>query len=65
MSASGEAAAPDDDAADRIERALERIAAMRAQPAPVAGDGAGAAMDPELGPRLDGVIARLREALGH
>lgn len=55
--------AEEDDAADRIERALERIAALRAQPAPTAGGDAGPALDPELGQRLDSVIARLREAL--
>lgn len=55
--------AEEDDAADRIERALERIAALRAQTAPAAGGDARPALDPELGQRIDSVIARLREAL--
>ncbi len=66
MSATHGAAPPDDDAADRIERALERIAARgdRARE-PVAGSTAsGMAVDPALAPRLDAVIMRLRQTLG-
>ncbi|MDE2333607.1 MAG: hypothetical protein KGK10_03630 [Rhodospirillales bacterium] len=71
MNATSEAAAPDDAAADRIEQALERIAALAARPrhAAVAAtiDGSpidAAAFDVTLAPRLDAVIARLRQALG-
>lgn len=66
MSATLGAAAPDDDAADRIERALERIAARGDRPRePVAASAAlGMAVDPALAPRLDAVIARLRQTLG-
>ncbi len=64
MSTTPGAAAPDDDAADRIERALERIAALGDRPrAPVAA-AAASAVDPALAPLLDAVIARLRQTLG-
>ncbi len=61
MSATDDATAPDDAAADRIEQALERIAALAARPRG-AMDGAG--HDPTIAVRLDAVIARLRQALG-
>ncbi len=62
MSATSEATAPDEMAADRIEQALERIAvlAARAEHAAVA-----TALDATLAPRLDAVIERLRQALGN
>ena len=44
----------DDDSVERLERALERIAAKVEQPDPVAA---------EVAVRLDGVIARLRAGL--
>ncbi len=44
------------DAADRLEAALGRIAARAAVPPPVPAN-------PEIAPRLDAVIARLRDAL--
>jgi hypothetical protein len=61
VSATDDATAPDDAAADRIEQALERIAALAARPRG-AMDGAG--HDPTIAVRLDAVIARLRQALG-
>ena len=61
MSATDDATAPDDAAADRIEQALERIAAVAARPRGMM-DGAG--HDSTLAVRLDAVIARLRQALG-
>jgi hypothetical protein len=70
VSATGEATAPDDEAADRIEQALERIAALAARPRAV--DGEAASLDPApaprldlaIAPRLDAVIERVRLALG-
>ena len=46
--------AQDDEAMDRIERALERIAGKVEHPDPVAA---------EVAERLDGTIARLRDGL--
>jgi hypothetical protein len=62
VSATGEATAPDNDAADRIEQALERIAALAGRPRVADGD---ATLDPTLVPRLDAVIERVRQALGN
>ena len=45
----------DDDQVDRLEKALDRIAARVEQPDPVAA---------EVATRLDTVIARLRAGLG-
>ena len=55
----GEPAGADDlDAvADRLEAALDRIVRQLATPGPVRGT-------PELAARLDGLIERLRDALG-
>ena len=66
MSATGEAMASDDAAADRIEHALEHIAVLAARPRAARADGAakGGTLDVSLAPRLDAVIARLRDALG-
>jgi hypothetical protein len=64
VSATGETTAPDDEAADRIEQALERIAALASRPR-AAGEEAVAALDPTLAPRLDAVIERVRQALGN
>ena len=51
-----------DDAAERLEAALERIA--RAAGRTEAGAGQGAGVPEQIAPRLDALIARLRTALG-
>ncbi len=51
-------------AADRLEAALERIAALAARPAPtLAGSAEPPASVPEIVDRLDALIAHLRQAL--
>jgi hypothetical protein len=56
-----------DDAAERLEAALERIA-RAARPMEAgrveAGAGQGAGVPEQVAPRLDALIARLRTALG-
>jgi hypothetical protein len=56
-----------DDAAERLEAALERIA-RAARPVETgrveAGAGQGAGVPEQVAPRLDALIARLRTALG-
>ncbi len=58
---------PDDPeaAADRLEAALERIAAIASVPPARSGDAAdGELTIPEIAERLDSLIARLRAAVG-
>jgi hypothetical protein len=52
-----------DDAAGRLEAALERIA-RAAERAPAGGAGQGGDVSEQMAPRLDALIAKLRTALG-
>ncbi len=69
MSGIDDATAPGEDAADRIEEALERIAILAARMHPAAAVAGGTieagGADATLALRLDAVIARLRQALGN
>ena len=51
-------------AAERLEQALERIAALAARPAASAEPGLADTATPEIADRLDQVIAKLRAGLG-
>ena len=59
-----------DNAVERLESALERIARLAGQPAPLQGDGADIPEGPlvpaeEIASRLDDLIDRLRVALSN
>ena len=51
-------------AAERLEQALERIAARAARPPAATGPGTPETAPPEIAERLDQVIAKLRAGLG-
>ncbi len=67
MSGTDEATTPGEEAADRIEQALDRIAVLAARVHPASGNAADGTegIEAMLAPRLDAVIARLRQALGN